>query len=99
MDFLFQSYDDFISEYNRITGNSQKTGYQEAPYGYDSVWAIANMLKKSMNILRQNGKKYLSFNLRILAIYKAEKRVLHRTSMLTGPSLFGLWSIDEKTEI
>ncbi len=58
---MFQSYDDFISEYKKITGNSQKTGYQEAPYGYDSVWAIANMLNKSMNILQQNGKKYLYF--------------------------------------
>ncbi len=60
-DFTFQSYDEFISEYQRITGNSQKTGYQEAPYGYDSVWAIANMLNRSMNILQQNGKKYTSF--------------------------------------
>ena len=54
--FSFQTYAQFIVEYKNYTENQQKSGYQEAPYGYDSVWTIANMLNKSVQIMKAEGR-------------------------------------------
>ena len=53
---MFQSYEEFIREYRLLTNNSQATGFQEAPYGYDSAWAVAYMLNRSIQYLSDNGK-------------------------------------------
>ena len=50
-----QTYATFLEEYQKRTNNSQKTGHQEAPYGYDSVWAVAYMLNKSLTIMKEEG--------------------------------------------
>ena len=59
---MFQSYEEFIREYRLLTNNSQATGYQEAPYGYDSAWAVAFMLNRSIHYLNENGKDTSAVN-------------------------------------
>jgi len=51
-----QTYDQFATEYSNRTGYSNKTGYGEAPYGYDSVWAIASMLNRRQQEMELNGE-------------------------------------------
>ena len=51
-----QTYDEFIAAYNERTNDSKETGYQEAPYGYDSAWAVAMVLNRTLQHMRDNGK-------------------------------------------
>jgi hypothetical protein len=37
------------------TNRSEKTGHQEAPYGYDSVWTAALILNTSLQIMKEEG--------------------------------------------
>jgi len=42
-------------EYRGRTNNSERTGHQEAPYGYDSVWTVALMLNSSIQWMKDEG--------------------------------------------
>lgn len=55
-----QTYDQFINEYRTVTGNAERTGHQEAPYGYDSVWSVAYVLNRSIDYMQQNGMFYVT---------------------------------------
>ena len=50
-----QTYLDFAKEYTDITEYSNQTAFQESPYGYDSVWAIADMLNRTMQYMQENS--------------------------------------------
>ena len=52
----FQAYSEFIREYRAVTHNARRTGYQEAPYGYDAVWAVASMLNRSLAHLHKHSE-------------------------------------------
>ena len=56
MYMYFQTYQEFMKMYMQKTNDSRRTGYQEAPYGYDSAWAVAHMLNRSLTVLKRSGK-------------------------------------------
>lgn len=57
-DPLLQTNAEFLLEYELRTAHINKsalTGYQEAPYGYDSVWTLALILNSSVQRMADEG--------------------------------------------
>ena len=52
---VLQTYSQFNAEYISKTNDSKQTGYPEAPYGYDSAWAVAIALNTSLQRMQRKG--------------------------------------------
>ena len=60
MKFLYllgQNTQQFLAEYKEYVGGTPEmlTGYQEAPYGFDSVWTLALALQEAETRLQKFG--------------------------------------------
>ena len=73
MYFLFQTPEEFLAQYEAFVGGREQmltlTAYQEAPNGYDGVWAIALALEETNNRLKERCKYYILSRLYIYYIY------------------------------
>ena len=60
MYFPFQTPEEFLAQYEAFVGGHEQmltlTAYQEAPNGYDGVWAIALALEEANNRLKERCK-------------------------------------------
>ncbi|KAK2172393.1 hypothetical protein NP493_966g00017 [Ridgeia piscesae] len=87
-----KTYDQFATEYSNRTGYSNKTGYGEAPYGYDSVWAIASMLNRSQQEMELNvwNRSLENFSYQDTEMANLFLRVMNSTQFqgVSGPVMF-----------
>ncbi|KAK2188874.1 hypothetical protein NP493_117g04006 [Ridgeia piscesae] len=87
-----KTYDQFAAKYSERTSNVNKTAYQEAPYGYDSVWAIASMLNRSQQEMELNGwdRRLENFTYQDTEMADLFLRLMNSTQFqgVSGPVMF-----------
>ncbi|XP_070534990.1 gamma-aminobutyric acid type B receptor subunit 2-like [Ptychodera flava] len=84
----------FLEEYSNYVGGNVESlsGYQEAPYGYDSVWTIALMLQQAEQRLQSMSpaKSLADFNYNDTEMAEMFFRIMSHTNFegVSGPVLF-----------